>query len=72
MWKYVLIANNELKCFYRADELSDAIMAYEYTKKFYHDATLSVMQYSADVHNIILVKCNLDKEKDYVFSSSGQ
>ena len=72
MWKYALIANNELKYFYRADELSDAILAYEYTKQFYQDTILCVMQYSADVHNIILVKCNLDKEKENVFSSSWQ
>ena len=73
MWKYVLIAHNEIKMFYRSDELSDAIMAYEYTKQFYQDTTLSVMNYSADVHNIILVKCNIDKEKHHhVFSSSGQ
>ena len=72
MWKYVLIANNELKCFYRWDELSDAIQAYQYTKQFYNDATLNVMKYSETGHTIVLVKCDLEKGNKYVFSSSGQ
>ena len=71
MWKYVLIANNELKCFYRWDELTDAIQAFNYTRQFYQDTTLNVMRYSKENHSIILVNCKLEDYKD-VFGSSGQ
>ena len=71
MWKFVLIANNELKCFYRWDELTDAIQAYNYTKLFYSDTTLNVMKYSEEKHTIELVECKLEDYKN-VFSSSWQ
>ena len=71
MWKYVLIANNELKCFYRWDELTDAIQAYNYTKQFYQDTTLNVMKYSEETHSITLINCGWEDYKG-VFGSSRQ
>lgn len=71
MWKYVIIANKEIKMFYRFDELGDAIQAYNYTKLFYEDTTLNVMKYSEEKHTIELVECKLEDNK-YVFSCSGQ
>ena len=72
MYKYVLIANGEIKQVYKWDELSDAINAYEYTKQFYPDTTLSVMKYSEDTHSIILIKCNIEKGNKDVLSCSWQ
>ena len=71
MWKYVLIANKELKCFYRWDELTDAIQAYNYTKLFYTDTTLNVMKYSEEKHTIELVECKLEDYSN-VFGCSWQ
>lgn len=72
MYKYVLIANGEMKMFYRYDELSDAIEAYLYIRKFYHDCTLNIMKYSLEKHCIELVECKIDKERQDVYSHSGQ
>ena len=71
MWKYILIANNELKYFFRIDELADAIQAYNYMKQFYQDTTLNVAKYSKETHSFELIDCKLEDYKG-VFSSSGQ
>ena len=72
LFAYVLIANGAVKMFYRKDELSDAIEAYLYTRKFYHDCTLNMMKYSLEKHSIELVECKIDKEEKDVYSYSGQ
>lgn len=72
MYKYVLIANGEVKMFYRYDEVSDAIEAFLYTRKFYHDATLNIMKYSLEKHCLELTECKFDKERKDVYSYSGQ
>ena len=72
MFAYVLIANGAVKMFYRKDELSDAIEAYLYTRKFYHDCTLNMMKYSLEKRSIELVECKIDKESKDVYSYSGQ
>lgn len=72
MYKFVLIINGELRMFYRYDELSDAIEAFLYSKKFYKDATLYVMKYSSENNVIELVECNIDKERKDVYSHSRQ
>ena len=71
MWKYVIIANREIKMFYRFDELGDAVQAYEYTRKFYSDTTLNVMKYSEENHSIELVNCKLE-DYNNVFGCSRQ
>ena len=72
MYKYVLIANGEVKMFYRYDELSDAIQACIYTRKFYHDATLNSMKYSLEKHCIELNEFKIDRGLEDVYSYSGQ
>lgn len=72
MYEYVIIANGQVKMFYRHDELPDAIEDYLYTFRFYHDTTLNRMKYSVDKHSIELVECKIDKEKKDVYSYSGQ
>ena len=72
MYKYVLIYNGEVKMFYKRDELSDAIQACIYARKFYHDTTLNSIKYSREKHCIELYKFKIDRGLEDVYSYSWQ